>query len=160
VPDGQFSLTRSIIHDCPALKLPQTWLQKLGNTARIVALRGADDELAQALVDRLNAPSEQAAAPAVPAQALRVESIPLSAAQLAGLTVSRPVSIPGAAVPAQSVKDVAQQLLDGSRYAEVLTDGNYRVCTEWGADSVVVPISNWKALLAHLRSHPSTTSGE
>jgi hypothetical protein len=51
----RYELTRSIIHKCPALKLPQTFLQKLGMTAQIVPLLGLTDEQAQAIVDRLNA---------------------------------------------------------------------------------------------------------
>lgn len=53
---GQFSLTRSIIYRCPALKLPQAWWQKLGGCAQIIPLWGVSDEQAQAIVDRLNAP--------------------------------------------------------------------------------------------------------
>ena len=58
-----FTKTRSIIHDCPAIKLPQTFLQRLGNTAQLVVLKGADDDLADALIAMLNAP------PAAPAPA-------------------------------------------------------------------------------------------
>ena len=58
-----FTKTRSIIHDCPAIKLPQTFLQRLGNTAQLVVLKGADDDLAEALIAMLNAP------PAAPAPA-------------------------------------------------------------------------------------------
>jgi hypothetical protein len=51
----RFELTRSIIHKCPALKLPQTFMQRLGMIAQIVPLHGLTDEQARAIVDRLNA---------------------------------------------------------------------------------------------------------
>lgn len=51
----RFELTRSIIHKCPALKLPQTFMQQLGMTAQIVPLHGLTEAQAQAIVDRLNA---------------------------------------------------------------------------------------------------------
>jgi hypothetical protein len=53
--DEHYELTRSIIYKCPALKLPQTFVEKLGMTAQIVPLVGLTDEQAQAIVDRLNA---------------------------------------------------------------------------------------------------------
>ena len=52
--EEQFTKVRSIIHGCPAIKLPQTLVQRLGMTAQIVALKGADDALADMLVARLN----------------------------------------------------------------------------------------------------------
>lgn len=61
---GGVTLTRSIIYNCPALKLPQTFLQQLGATAQIVALKGADEAIAQSICDALNA-----AAPSAPKQA-------------------------------------------------------------------------------------------
>jgi hypothetical protein len=50
----RFELVRSIIYQCPALKMPQTFLQQLGMTAQIVPLKGLTQEQAQAIVDRLN----------------------------------------------------------------------------------------------------------
>lgn len=51
----QFELVRSIIHQCFALKMPQTFMQQLGMTAQIVPLKGLTLLQAQAIVDRLNA---------------------------------------------------------------------------------------------------------
>jgi hypothetical protein len=56
-PAEPWTLTRSIIYDCPALKVPQAWVQKLGATAQIVALKGADDAMAQRILAALNAAS-------------------------------------------------------------------------------------------------------
>lgn len=58
-----------------------------------------------------------------------------------------------AAQTGQLADELPQQLLDGSRYAEVLTDGNYRICGEWDADAVIVPLARWNTLLAHLRTN-------
>lgn len=52
---GKFELGRSIIYDCPALILPQSFLQKLGGTTQMVVLKGADDDIAKRIVDALNA---------------------------------------------------------------------------------------------------------
>lgn len=52
---GSFELVRSIIHKCPALKLPQSFIEKLGNAAQIVPLKGLDDEMAKFIVDACNA---------------------------------------------------------------------------------------------------------
>jgi hypothetical protein len=65
-----YKLTRSIIHDCPALVLPQSFIEKLGNCAQIVVLKGASQEIADALLAKLNAdqpgePNVQDAAKAV-----------------------------------------------------------------------------------------------
>lgn len=49
-----YKLTRSILHDCPALVLPQSFLQKLGMTAQIVVLKGASQEIAEELLATLN----------------------------------------------------------------------------------------------------------
>jgi len=54
-PGERFELTKSIIHKCPALRLPQTFLQRLGGVAQLVVLKGADDALAEELLRRLNA---------------------------------------------------------------------------------------------------------
>jgi hypothetical protein len=51
----EFSLTRSIIHECPALRLPQSFVEKLGNVAQVVALKGCDAETAQFIVNACNA---------------------------------------------------------------------------------------------------------
>lgn len=51
----RFELVRSIIHQCPALKMPQTFLQQMGMTAQIVPLKGLTQEQGQAIADRLNA---------------------------------------------------------------------------------------------------------
>lgn len=55
----KFTLTNSIIHKCPALRLPQSFLQKLGNTAQIVALKGCDANMAQFILDACNAALSQ-----------------------------------------------------------------------------------------------------
>ena len=52
---GAFGLVQSIIHKCPALKLPQSFIEKLGMTAQIVPLKGCDDEMAKFIVDACNA---------------------------------------------------------------------------------------------------------
>lgn len=49
-----FELTTSIINKCPALRLPQSFVEKLGMTAQIVALKGATPEVAQYIVDACN----------------------------------------------------------------------------------------------------------
>lgn len=72
----RYELTRSIIHKCPALKLPQTFLQKLGMTAQIVPLLGLSDEQAQAIVDRLNAAPAGVPADAAPLWFLRLRQTP------------------------------------------------------------------------------------
>lgn len=51
---SDFELTRSIIHGCPALRLPQSFVDRLGMTAQIVALKGATPEIAQYVVDACN----------------------------------------------------------------------------------------------------------
>jgi hypothetical protein len=51
---SQFELTKSIIHKCPALKLPQSFAEKLGMTAQIVPLKGCDDEMAKFILDACN----------------------------------------------------------------------------------------------------------
>jgi hypothetical protein len=51
----KFELVRSIIHQCFALRMPQTFLQQLGMTAQIVPLKGLTLRQAEAIVDRLNA---------------------------------------------------------------------------------------------------------
>lgn len=70
VAQGPWQLTRSIIHNCPALRVPQTWLQRLGNVAQIVVLKGADEALAQSIADALNV--APAAAPSAQPGALGV----------------------------------------------------------------------------------------
>jgi hypothetical protein len=55
---GKFKLARSIIHDCPALVLPQSFIEKLGNVAQLVVLKGVDDEIASVLLNKLNAPAQ------------------------------------------------------------------------------------------------------
>lgn len=55
---GEFVLTRSVIHDCPAIKLPQNFVQQLGNTAQIVVLKGATDEIANFIVSACNQKAE------------------------------------------------------------------------------------------------------
>lgn len=71
-----FELTRSIIYKCPAIKLPQSFMQKLGMMAQIIPLRGVDEALAQSLVDQLNAGAALASPPQAPQpeamEALRV----------------------------------------------------------------------------------------
>lgn len=59
-------LVRSIIHDCPAIKLPQSALQKLGMTAQLVVLKGAEPDIAKFIVDCMNAALAQPAAQAEP----------------------------------------------------------------------------------------------
>lgn len=49
-----FSLTRSIIHDCPAIVIDDS-LVNVGKTARIIALKGATQEDAALIVDALRA---------------------------------------------------------------------------------------------------------
>lgn len=55
VPAGRFEIVRSIIHQCPALKLPQSFVERLGGVAQIVALKGATNEFAEHVADCLNA---------------------------------------------------------------------------------------------------------
>lgn len=57
---GEFVLTRSVIYDCPAIKLPQNFVQQLGNTAQIVVLKGATDEIANFIVSACNEKTEAA----------------------------------------------------------------------------------------------------
>lgn len=54
-PGKGYKLTRSIIYKCPALVLPQSFIEKLGMTAQIVPLKGFTDEQAQKLCDDCNA---------------------------------------------------------------------------------------------------------
>lgn len=51
----KFEITKSIIHKCPAIKLPQSYLQKLGNTAQIIVLKGCDDDTANFIANACNA---------------------------------------------------------------------------------------------------------
>lgn len=53
-PRDQYTLTRSVIHSCPALTLPQSLVDKLGNCPPIIVLIGADDAIAAALLAKLN----------------------------------------------------------------------------------------------------------
>ncbi len=72
VPDGwmnaasgamtDFEATRSIIYDCPALRLPQSFLDRLGMVAQIVVLKGATPEIAKFIVSACNAHTEALAA--------------------------------------------------------------------------------------------------
>jgi hypothetical protein len=52
--DKAYRLGRSIIHDCPALILPQNFVQRLGMTAQIVPLKGVGMEAAQQIVADCN----------------------------------------------------------------------------------------------------------
>jgi hypothetical protein len=49
-----FSLSRSIIHKCPALVWPQSFLESLGGVANIIPLKGATDAQAAFIVDACN----------------------------------------------------------------------------------------------------------
>ncbi len=75
-----FTLTRSILYKCPALKLPQEWWQKLGDMSQIVPLRGVTDEMAAEIVRRLNAATTPA-----PAVTPQVVQQPLTGDQLDAL---------------------------------------------------------------------------
>ena len=57
-----FELTRSVIYDCPALRLPQSFLDRLGMVAQIVVLKGATPEIAKFIVSACNAHTEALAA--------------------------------------------------------------------------------------------------
>lgn len=61
-----WKLTRSIIHECPALVVPQTWVQELGMTAQLVVLKGADEALAQRILSALNAAHPAASGDSTP----------------------------------------------------------------------------------------------
>lgn len=50
---GQYEITRSINHQCPAIKVPGD-LDKLASTSRIIVLKGATDAEAQMVCDALN----------------------------------------------------------------------------------------------------------
>lgn len=54
MPEHKYELTHSIIHKCLALKLPQSFIMKLGMTAQIVPLPGLTQEQAEALLADLN----------------------------------------------------------------------------------------------------------
>jgi hypothetical protein len=60
---GPFELTRSIIYDCPALKLPQSFAGRLGMVAQIVVLKGASPEVAAFIVESCNARTAFATTP-------------------------------------------------------------------------------------------------
>lgn len=51
---AKYGLTKSIIHGCPAIVLPQSFLQRLGMTAQILPLKGFSDEQAIAFLADLN----------------------------------------------------------------------------------------------------------
>jgi hypothetical protein len=69
-----YKLTRSIIHNCPALVLPQSLIEKLGNCAQIVVLKGADDAIAGTLLAALNAGIAQPVAPVPVSEWLQAET--------------------------------------------------------------------------------------
>ena len=52
---ARFELTRSIIHNCPALALPQSFAEQMGGVAQLVVLKGATPEVAQFIADACNA---------------------------------------------------------------------------------------------------------
>ena len=49
-----FELTHSIIHDCLAIKLPQSFLEELGHLRQIAVLKGVKPEMVQFIVDACN----------------------------------------------------------------------------------------------------------
>lgn len=49
-----YQLTRSIIHNCPALVLPNEFLRKFANMAQIVPMKCSQD-VAEEIVAKLNA---------------------------------------------------------------------------------------------------------
>lgn len=51
---SDFSITRSIIHDCPALRLPQSLVERYGGVAQLVVLKGASPEVALFIADACN----------------------------------------------------------------------------------------------------------
>lgn len=57
-----FELTRSVIYDCPALRLPQSFIDRLGMVAQIVVLKGASPEIAKFIASACNAHTEALAA--------------------------------------------------------------------------------------------------
>lgn len=66
-----YLLGRSIIHECPALVLPRSFIQKLGGTAQIIPLRGMSDEAAKQLVRDCNSVAPAAQGDAKDAERLR-----------------------------------------------------------------------------------------
>lgn len=56
-----FEVTNSIIYKCPALRLPQSFIQQLGMTAQIVVLKGATPEIAEFIAAACNEATESAA---------------------------------------------------------------------------------------------------
>jgi hypothetical protein len=76
-----FEVTRSIIHDCPALRLPQSFAEKLCAVSQIVVLKGSSPEIARFIADACNEKTDrlapQAPAPTSDAVAQPVECEPL-----------------------------------------------------------------------------------
>lgn len=52
---ARFELTRSIIHNCPALVLPQSFAEQIGGVTQLVVLKGASPEVAQFIADACKA---------------------------------------------------------------------------------------------------------
>ena len=51
---SDFELTCSIIYDCPAINLPQSFLEELGHMRQIAVLKGVKPEMAQFIADACN----------------------------------------------------------------------------------------------------------
>jgi hypothetical protein len=51
---GGWEVVRSVIYDCPALKLPQSLVLRMGGVTQIVVLKGASKELADQIASALN----------------------------------------------------------------------------------------------------------
>lgn len=56
--------------------------------------------------------------------------------------------------------DWLKEALDGATFAEVRMDGSYQRCSEWNADSVIVPLSKWNALRARPASPTPSVDAE
>ena len=59
---SDFELTRSIIFDCPAMRLPTSFTDRLCMVSQIVVLKGGSPEFAQFVVDACNEKTERDAA--------------------------------------------------------------------------------------------------
>lgn len=82
---NDYELGKSIIHECPALKMPQTLTEKVGATRRIIALKGATDEDARLILAALVSPTHKQAAPPQPIAPLPPAALAAARAFGAGL---------------------------------------------------------------------------
>lgn len=51
---SEYSLTKSVIYGCPAIKVPQSDFERLGMVSQLVVLKGASDEVAEFIVRACN----------------------------------------------------------------------------------------------------------